>query len=67
VFGKSGQHEELMLRSPTFQLRGVEMVPVEKEFQGWFTAQGYMAVDLPGICNITTFTRTSRASDGSSG
>src|SRR4029077_6993414 len=27
VFGNGGQHEELMLRSATFQLRGVEMVP----------------------------------------
>jgi hypothetical protein len=33
MFWKSGQHEELMLRSAPFQLRGVEMVPVEKEFQ----------------------------------
>jgi len=34
VFGNGSQHQELMFRSAPFQLRGVEMVPVEKEFHG---------------------------------
>ncbi len=31
VFGKSGQHQESMLRCAAFQLCRVEMVPVEEE------------------------------------
>ena len=34
VFRESSQHEEPMLRSATFELRGVEVIPVEKEFHG---------------------------------
>lgn len=48
-----------MFRRATFQLCGVEMVPVKKEFHGCFTAKGYMSVDWSNICSITTFTRTS--------
>ena len=40
VLRKRGPHQELMLRSATFQLCGVKMVPVEKELHQCFTPKG---------------------------
>jgi hypothetical protein len=36
-----------MFRSATFELRGVEMVPIEKEFHGRFTTSGYTGATRP--------------------